>query len=132
VGGHWTAATVYTIDANSFLLDFLRAISQPWHGSDKEGSALYKYRVGRAPLTINFDANFHTDVESTTCMNEQYLGKGGKIEEHLPATSYETVGDSQNMHPMLRHTDSGSLRQVPHAGNIDKLKAFNVPHEQQK
>ena len=40
----------------------------------------------------------------------QYANKQGKLEDAAPATSYETV---------------------PITGNIDRLRKFNVPHEQQ-
>jgi hypothetical protein len=61
------------------------------------------------------------------------MGKGGKIEEHAPATSYETVSDPPFLfaftvwHKLIPSYYS----QVPHP-NIDNLKAFNVPHSEQK
>jgi len=63
-------------------------ISQPWHGDDKEGSALYKYRVSLCKFLVPMWR--FTDHRCDGLV--QYAGKGGKIETHMPATSHETVG----------------------------------------
>lgn len=53
---------------------------------------------------------YRRDADRSAVALPQYANKQGKLEDAAPATSYETV---------------------PITGNIDRLRKFNVPHEQQ-